>query len=115
MSRTRAGDLVDMRFGREALRLTPDELARLHDCVVEHAGADERVQAERLLGQLATMRLIPSEELIEFVPVAGTEALARRALQALRAGDARERRRLERTRRFRRREVGRLPGAPSPH
>jgi hypothetical protein len=104
-----------MRFAREALRLTPDELARLHDCVVEHAAEDERAQVERLLGQLATIRLIPSEELIEFVPVAGTEALARRALQALRASDARETRRLERTRRFGRREVGRPPGAPSPH
>jgi hypothetical protein len=91
-----------MRFGRETLRLTADELAHSRQCIVEHAAEDESMQAERLLGQLATIRVIASDEPIEFVPLAGTEDLARRALAAMRASDAREARRLERTRRFRR-------------
>ena len=91
-----------MRFGRETPRLTADELARLRHCVVEHAAEYESTHAERLVGQLATIRVIASDEPIEFVPPAGPEDLARRAPAAMRASDAR---RLERTRRFPRDDI----------
>jgi hypothetical protein len=96
------GNLGDVESGSRTLRLTADELAHLADCVVETATEDERPHAERLLGQLATLRLISGGQPITFVPFPGTDALARRALDALRARDAREARRVQRTRRLRR-------------
>lgn len=71
------------------ITLRADELAGFRAAVIACSPADDREPCERLLGQIASLEsqasmASPDSELT-FAPPAGTEALARRALENLRA------------------------------
>jgi hypothetical protein len=76
------------------LAVAPRDLQQLHRCIVQHARPDEADLVERLLGQLATLEGMwtdAGDEPREWVPPAGTEDLAQRALEGLHAASARRR------------------------
>jgi hypothetical protein len=67
-----------------------DDVERLMNCIVEHAGPDEGREAERLLAMLTMLRATAAEhgeETITFTPPRGTGALADRALTAIARSD----------------------------
>jgi hypothetical protein len=81
------------RFARITLRA--DELAGYRAAVIACSGHDEREHCERLLGLLASLEVValslaPGADLT-FVPPPGGLALARRALEHLRARPLRRR------------------------
>ena len=78
--------------GRFAKRheIDVDDVERLMNCIVEHAGPDEGREAERLLALLTMLRVTAGEhgeETIVFTPPRGTGALADRALSAIARSD----------------------------
>jgi hypothetical protein len=87
-----------------------DDVERLMNCIVEHAGPDEGREAERLLALLTMLRASAAEHgetAITFTPPRGTGALADRALAAI----ARSDKHAERAARHRpRRSSGSAPG-----
>jgi hypothetical protein len=67
-----------------------DDVERLMNCIVEHAGADEGREAERLRAMLTMLRATAvehGEETIVFTPPRGTGALADRALGTMARSD----------------------------
>lgn len=90
------------------LSIAVRDLHKLRSCVVQHATAGEADLVERVLGQLATLESLHAsrpDATIEWTPPAGTEALATRAVDALRLASER--------RRFRRDPQARRPQAAS--
>jgi hypothetical protein len=91
-----------VRTEKVRLSVAPRDLQQLQRCIVQHARPDEADLVERLLGQLATLEgMWPDwdDAPREWVPSAGTEELAQRALEALEVASRR--------RRFRRRATDR--------
>lgn len=67
-----------------------DDIERLMNCIVEHAGPDEGRGAERLLAMLTLLRAIATgqdEESIAFTAPRGTATLIDRALAAMARSD----------------------------
>jgi hypothetical protein len=67
-----------------------DDIERLMNCIVEHAGPDGDREAERLLAMLTMLRATASgqgEETIAFTAPRGTTTLIDRALAAMARSD----------------------------
>jgi hypothetical protein len=91
---------MDRRFAR--ISLDPVELAPYRAAIIACSRGDEQELCERLLGQLASLEAKALSAapggVLEFVPPRGGSALARRALEHLRAQPLRRRARFERER-----------------
>jgi hypothetical protein len=82
--------------GSEQVRLSiaVRDLHKLRRCVVQHTAPGEADVVERVLGQLATLESLHAgrpDATIEWTPPPGTEALATRAIDALRLASERRR------------------------
>ena len=85
---------MTVQGSRATYEVTVGEVEALRAYVTELAGPDEAEAAERLLGQLAALAQHQDGngdgELLQFSPVPAGEALAARAMEALRTeGDVR--------------------------
>ena len=70
-----------------------DDVERLMNCILEHAGPDEGREAERLLAMLTMLRVTAVEhgqDTVVLIPPRGTGALADRALAAVARSDKHE-------------------------
>ena len=92
LPRAGAGDPVRShgRPIRQAPRARVDDVERLMNCIVEHAGPDEGREAERLLAMLTMLRTTAAghgDDDRRLHPPRGTGALADRALAAIARSD----------------------------